>query len=431
MKLEVPRGLRDIEPEEFDKVEWLRGKFMETLDLFGFKKMEPSTLELLNILEAKSGPSIVDEIYFFKDKGGRELGLRFDLTVGISRYVCSRRDLEYPVKIGAFSSVWRYDEPQRGRYRWFYQWDAEIYGKPCVKTDAEVIELSKIYFEKVGLKDVRVELNDRMVVEEYIFNVVGVREEAAVNELLRLLDKTTKKREEEIFSEYTSKGFSRKVIEDVLKLAKVSGKADDVLSEIEKMGLKKTGDMRRLVEELEIRGIKDFCINLGIVRGIDYYSGIVYEFYDPTLPKLAIAGGGRYDKLMQVFGRKDLSATGAAGGIERMLMVLEQKGKIEVAKKKSVFVAFVTKELEAKAQKIVTELRRRGYPAETDVYSRELKRQLAHASKYSRYAIILAPKEDSENTCIVKDLETEEEEIVDYGRIFEKLEAFNMREKAV
>ncbi|MEM3946275.1 MAG: ATP phosphoribosyltransferase regulatory subunit, partial [Candidatus Micrarchaeia archaeon] len=185
MKLEIPRGLRDIEPEEFDKIEWLREKFMETLDIFGFKKMEPSTLELLDILEAKSGPSIVDEIYFLKDKGGRELGLRFDLTVGISRYVCSRRDLEYPVKIGAFSSVWRYDEPQRGRYRWFYQWDAEIYGKPCVESDSEIIELAKVYFEKIGLENIQVELNDRQVVEEYIVDIIGVKEENAINELLR------------------------------------------------------------------------------------------------------------------------------------------------------------------------------------------------------------------------------------------------------
>ncbi|MGB9724996.1 MAG: histidine--tRNA ligase [Nitrososphaeria archaeon] len=422
MRLDVPRGLRDIEPEEFDKMEWLREKFMETLDLFGFKKMEPSTIELLDILEAKSGPSIVDEIYYLKDKAGRELGLRFDLTVGISRYVCSRRDLEYPFKIGAFSSVWRYDEPQRGRYRWFYQWDAEIYGRPCIRSDAEIIELSKIYFEKVGLNDVRVELNDRRVIEEYIINVIGVKEEEVINELLRLLDKTTKKKEEEIILEYTSKGFPKKVVEEVLELAKISGNADNVLSEIEGKGLKNTGDLRKIVEELEVRGIRDFCINLGIVRGIDYYSGIVYEFYDPTISRLAIAGGGRYDRLMQVFGRSDLSATGAAGGVERMLMVLDQKGLTRIDKRKRIFVAFVTGELQNRAQTIVTELRKRGYAAEMDIYSRELKKQLAYASKYSSHTIILAPREDRENKCIIKDLETGSEERVEYTRIFEKLE---------
>ncbi|MEM3786866.1 MAG: ATP phosphoribosyltransferase regulatory subunit, partial [Nitrososphaeria archaeon] len=369
-----------------------------------------------------SGPSIVDEIYFLKDKGGRELGLRFDLTVGISRYVCSRRDLEYPVKIGAFSSVWRYDEPQRGRYRWFYQWDAEIYGKPCVESDSEIIELAKVYFEKIGLENIQVELNDRQVVEEYIVDIIGVKEENAINELLRLLDKTTKKSEEEIFSEYISKGFQRKVIEDVLELAKISGKTETILSEMEKKGLKKIEDLKKVVEELEIRGIKDFRINLGIVRGIDYYSGIVYEFYDPALPRLAIAGGGRYDKLMQVFGRKDLSATGAAGGIERILMILEQKGKIKVNKKRKVFVAFVSTELKKKAQKIVAELRKMGYPAETDIYARELRKQLAYASKHSNYAIILAPREDLENKCIIKNLETGKEEKVEYAKIFEKLE---------
>ena len=253
-------------------------------------------------------------------------------------------------------------------------------------------------------------------------SVIGVKEEEVINELLRLLDKTTKKKEEEIILEYTSKGFPKKVVEEVLELAKISGNADNVLSEIEGKGLKNTGDLRKIVEELEVRGIRDFCINLGIVRGIDYYSGIVYEFYDPTISRLAIAGGGRYDRLMQVFGRSDLSATGAAGGVERMLMVLDQKGLTRIDKRKRIFVAFVTGELQNRAQTIVTELRKRGYAAEMDIYSRELKKQLAYASKYSSHTIILAPREDRENKCIIKDLETGSEERVEYTRIFEKLE---------
>ncbi len=131
-----------------------QGKYVETLRLFGFNIMEPSSIENLGTLERKSGSSIVNEIYFFKDKAERELGLRFDLTVGISRFVSSRRDLEFPMKIGAFSGVWRYDEPQRGRYRWFYQWDAEIYGRPCVEADAEIIDLAIVFFGKTGLDDI-------------------------------------------------------------------------------------------------------------------------------------------------------------------------------------------------------------------------------------------------------------------------------------
>jgi len=421
MRLELPRGLRDIEPQEFDKVEWLRQKFFETLDLFGFEKMEPSPIENLNTLETKSGPSIVDEIYCFKDKGQRDLGLRFDLTVGISRYVASRRDLEFPTKIGSFSGVWRYDEPQHGRYRWFYQWDAEIYGRPHIESDAEIIDLSITYFNKVGLKNIRVEVNDRKVVEEYITKILDVKDEWAVNELLRMLDKTTKKSEKELLAEYTSKGFSEEKIKRALSISKITGRRQDTITELEKLGLKETDDLRNLTEELESRKIRNFQVNLGIVRGIDYYSGVVYEFYDNSLSKLALAGGGRYDKLMQVFGRSDISATGVAGGVERLLIVLEQEKTAGQGKRKEVYVAYAGEALKRKAQGITSELRRRGYASATDLYSRDLKRQLAYASKHFKYTVIVAPLEDRQNICILKDLESGEEEKVSYDRLFERI----------
>ncbi|MEM3403504.1 MAG: histidine--tRNA ligase [Nitrososphaeria archaeon] len=424
MKLEPPRGLRDIEPKEFEKIEWLREKFMNTLDLFGFKKMEPSPIENLETLEAKSGPSIVNEIYYFKDKSQRDLGLRFDLTVGISRYVSSRRDLELPIKIGSFSGVWRYDEPQYGRYRWFFQWDTEIFGRPCVRSDAEVIEFSKVYFDKVGLRQVNIEINDREVVEEYITKILGVKDEEGKSELLRMLDKTTKKTEGQIIDEYLKKGFSKEKVEKVLSVGKIVGEPTSVLSELERLGLKKTESLRSIVEELEAREISNFRINLGIVRGIDYYSGIVYEFYDEPLSKLAVAGGGRYDKLMQSFGRNDISATGVAGGVERLIMALERRNVSPSISQKRVFVAYTTERLKFKAQKITAKLRENDYPAETDLYSRDFRKQLAYALKHSRYLVIIAPEEDKKQKCILRDLQSGEEETVEYDKLLEKVIGF-------
>jgi histidyl-tRNA synthetase len=421
LKLELPRGLRDIEPNEFEKIEWLREKFMENLDLFGFKKMEPSPIESLEILEAKSGPSIIDEIYYFKDKSQRDLGLRFDLTVGISRYVSSRRDLELPIKIGSFSGVWRYDEPQHGRYRWFFQWDAEIFGRPSVRSDAEVIEFSKVYLDKVGLKQVNIEINDRGIIEEYITKILDVSDEKEKSELLRMLDKTTKKTEDQIVEEYLIKGFSKEKVEKVLSVGKLRGEPTQVLSELERLGLRGTGELRSIVEELEAREVKNFRINLGIVRGIDYYSGIVYEFYDESLSKLAVAGGGRYDKLMQSFGRNDISATGVAGGVERLIMALEQRNALPHMRRGGIFVAYTTDRLKFKAQKITAKLRGSGYSTETDLYSRDLKKQLAYALKHSQYLVIVAPEEDRREMCILKDLQSGEEETVEYNKLSDKI----------
>ncbi|MBI4258246.1 MAG: ATP phosphoribosyltransferase regulatory subunit, partial [Thaumarchaeota archaeon] len=125
--------MRDIEPDDYSLLEKVRDAFSETCRVLGFRQMEPSPLELLSTLEAKSGAGIREEIYHFTDKGGRDVGLRFDLTVGLTRFVASRRDLSMPLKLAAFSSMWRYDEPQHGRFRWFYQWDAEIFGAAGVE----------------------------------------------------------------------------------------------------------------------------------------------------------------------------------------------------------------------------------------------------------------------------------------------------------
>src|SRR5688572_4709658 len=139
--------MRDLEAQEFADISFVRDKFFETARAFNFRLMEPSPLELLSTLEAKSGAEISSEIYAFKDKGDREVALRFDLTIGLTRYVAQRRDLKLPVKVASFAGVWRYDEPQAGRFRYFHQWDVEIYGPFSIESDAEVIEFVSSFFK--------------------------------------------------------------------------------------------------------------------------------------------------------------------------------------------------------------------------------------------------------------------------------------------
>src|SRR3990172_242770 len=148
MDLSLPRGMRDLQPEDYEALERVRDSFIEVSRIFGFRLMEPSPIELIQTLEAKSGPGVRNEVYYFQDKAGRDVGLRFDLTVGLTRYVVSNRSLPSPIKIGSFSGMWRYDEPQYGRYRWFYQWDAEIFGPKSVEADAEVMDFTSFLLRK-------------------------------------------------------------------------------------------------------------------------------------------------------------------------------------------------------------------------------------------------------------------------------------------
>jgi len=163
----LPRGIRDIEPEEYALQARIQRAFEEVAGLFNFRMMEPAPLEHLSVLRAKSGSDVDKEIYAFKDKGGRDVGLRFDLTVGMTRYVCTRRDLKPPVKLASLAGAWRYDEPQHARDRWFRQWDLEIFGPPSLEADAEVIEATYRLFERLGVKGFSVQIGDRGTVQHF------------------------------------------------------------------------------------------------------------------------------------------------------------------------------------------------------------------------------------------------------------------------
>ena len=160
--------MRDIEENEYAKIEKVRNAFNETCRIFGFKRFMPSPIEMLSTLEAKSGPGIKEEIYHFKDKKERELGLRFDLTVGVTRNITQKKGIALPAKIGTFGGMFRYDEPQHGRYRWFHQWNAEIYGENELEAEAEIIDFTTFLFNKLGLKNLIIKIGDRRLAENFI-----------------------------------------------------------------------------------------------------------------------------------------------------------------------------------------------------------------------------------------------------------------------
>src|SRR5271169_5706146 len=242
MDLSQPRGIRDIEPDEFDQHLKIRRAFEEVSHAYNFRLMEPGPLESLTILRAKSGSQVDDQIYAFKDKGDREIGLRFDLTVGMTRNVSSKKGLKPPIKLASYGGVWRYDEPQHARYRWFYQWDIEIFGDPTVEADAEVMDLSYNLFKKVGLQDFSLQVGDRRVVEEYIKKSMAVSSEEKLMEMMRALDKVQKKTEEELVEEYSRKGVSREAVSELLKFGRTRGSPDQVCARLEELRLASSGE---------------------------------------------------------------------------------------------------------------------------------------------------------------------------------------------
>lgn len=386
MKLDLPRGMRDLQYEELRDISHIRDKFEETAEVFDFKQIEPSTLELLSTLEAKSGPSIIDETYSFTDKGGRNIALRFDLTIGMSRFVSMRRDLKLPAKLSSFGGVWRYDEPQLGRYRYFHQWDIEIFGSPEVDADAEIIEFVSFFLKRLGI-DFVIAINHRSILEEYLTRSLGITDNNTVNEMMRAIDKLAKKSIEQIVDEYKQRLDSTN-LRKFIDFVSFSGEPEKILNDSKIGEFESSKVLVQLVDTLKSRQVSNTTIDFRIVRGLDYYSGIVFEAKDQTTQTGSLVGGGRYDRLTEAFGRKDLFATGAAGGVERILASIKDKST-KKPKRPLIYVAYNSKQEKMNGIELVSKLRNLGYATDYDINGRTISKQFHEAALKNAAAIII------------------------------------------
>jgi histidyl-tRNA synthetase len=393
VKLELPRGMRDLEQEELYNINYIEEKFLETATLFNFKIMEPSPIEMLSTLETKSGTNISNEIYSFSDKGDRKVALRFDLTIGLTRFVAARRDLKMPAKLATFAGVWRYDEPQAGRYRYFHQWDIEIYGSFSHESDAEVIEFVSVFLKKLGLK-VSIEINDRQLMEEFVRHQLGIEDEYKILEMFRAIDKVPKKGTNAVLEEYKDK-IEYSTLQRLIDLSTRNGTIAKVVeSQGDLKELTNLTKLAKLMDSLKARGVNNARVNLGIVRGLDYYSGLVFEAFDTSLEMGALVGGGRYDRLTDAFGRRDIGATGAAGGVERIAIALQKHGILKSEPKPLVYVAYTSDDIGERALELVSNLRNSGVITDYDLQGRTLRKQLDDAStKGALITVIVAPDE--------------------------------------
>jgi len=400
--LELPRGMRDIEPKESSEIEYVRQKFIETSNLFGFQFMESSPIELLSVIETKSGPSIKNEIYYFTDKGNREVALRFDFTIGLTRYAASQKSMRLPAKISTFGGVWRYDEPQKGRYRFFHQWDIEIYGEPNIESDAEIIDFTSKFLAKLGLENIVIDICDRELIESYVRTVFNSDSSDVIGDILRAVDKIQKKRKQDILNEYKEKGYSAPALEQILKFSEIKGLPEEIEKEVDVSQLKNWDRILQLFGTLKNRGVDNVRINFGIVRGLDYYSGIVFEVFENN-DVGALVGGGRYDTLTKAFGRNDLGATGAAGGVERIVLLLEKQKVNTQSQEDRISVVFINDDMKKIAINLTSQLRLKGIPTDVDLLGKSLKKQMEIASN-SKYVIIVAPKEYADNSVIIRNM---------------------------
>ncbi len=411
-KLRPPRGTRDLTPEEYYRYAWMERVLSDTAELYGYLRVETPAFEHFEVLAAKAGPSVVEEIYYFRDKAGRELGLRFDMTVPIARVLAYRLDVPRPVRWYYFTKVWRYDEPQHGRYREFYQFGVELVGSGTPRADAEILSLFVDCLDRVGVEGYVVKVNDRRYVERLIdaYGLSGRRDD-----VLRTLDKRGKVPDDDLVESIAGMGIARAAARDMVDRVSREVSIREAPHMMREVGLGELADRYEALAAVGRIGERAVFAPY-IVRGLDYYTGLVFESYVPRYG-LAIGGGGRYDDLLEIYSGVSTPALGFAIGVERTLEVLALQGRLDVGPPRVDYYIYVFRgEHYSAGEGLASGLRRRGYRVVLDLGDRSLRSALDYANRIgARRFVFLGPREYERGVVKVRDMDAGTEEEVPLG----------------
>jgi histidyl-tRNA synthetase len=414
MAIQPPRGTRDFMPADMIKREYLLDMVRAVFEDYGYQPLETPAFEGWELLSKKGGggDSIKDELYCFRDKSGRGMGLRFDLTVPMARFVAANPQLPKPFKRYQIGRVWRYDRPQAGRFREFWQADADTVGSESMDCEAECLALAINTLMQLGFKKFRVRLNNRKILNG-IVELAGVKKgkEAAVFRVLDKLDKLGPGDVRKELGRLVSPGkanFIMKAIERRGTPASIlKGTSEVECSTVADQGL---DELRELVEKCGVYGIKRFIeIDFSLVRGLDYYTGPIFEISIGEGRNLgSVAGGGRYDNLIELYGGKWTPATGISLGIERIFELMESGGMFKQPRTRSeVFVVAVDDLVRRDAVRLAQELRAKFANVETDLMGRDMKRQLAYANSQGiPFAVLVGPRELKRGRFTVREMKS-------------------------
>ncbi len=393
------KGFRDYAPSEQLARQQMFSKIQSVFERFGFLPLSTPVLEYKEILMGKYGE---DEklVYSFKDNGDRDVAMRYDLTVPLARFVAQNQgQLVLPFKRYQIAPVWRADNPQKGRLREFYQCDVDAVGTDSNLADAEVIACLCMALEAVGVKNYKVRLNDRATLKEFSVQTI------------RAIDKLDKIGIEGIVKEMEENGVSKEEIE----------KAKSLVSAGARTVPENTADLIKQLEQYSLAGQVEF--DPTIARGIDYYTGTVFEIILIDKPEFgAICAGGRYDGLVDQFSSQSLPAVGGSIGIDRLIAALTEMGQMQSVQPIRALVLNQNEALVESYLKIATNLRAEGINVEFYYSAAKLDKQFKYAeSKGIPFAIIVGETEVKDGTVQLKNLATREQETIPVGDLALKL----------
>jgi histidyl-tRNA synthetase len=408
------RGMRDYYPAVFSRLDHIVQAWRKTALSYGFEEFDGPIIETLELYKIKSGDEITSQLYNFKDKGGRQLALRPELTPTVARMVAKiQNEAPKPIKWFSIPRCMRYEKPQRGRLREFFQFNVDIIGEDEGLSDVETIGVAIDSLVSLGLgsDDFVVKINNRDFVSGY-FEQIGISEERTTR-LYKIIDNAGKidpSVTDQQIEEFGLTKDQRRALEQYLAI----GNTADL------EGMKYTNRGKEALLEIfsyiDSAGFGQFCaLDITIVRGLDYYTGTVYEIFDKGERMRAICGGGRYNHLLREFGGAEVPACGFGMGDVVLGEILDKKGLLPVySKKVDCFLVRITEEQLPYLLEAARRLRRKGHVVEYAYRPLGVKKQMAKASKSgARTAMIFGAEELREGKVILKDLSSGEENTVE------------------
>lgn len=432
IKPRVPRGMRDILPEQMIRRQYVIGVIRDVFEEFGFEPLQTPALELSEVLTGKYGPDAEKLIYQAGHTGGKEdISLRYDLSVPLCRVVAMYPQLPKPFKRFQIDPVWRAERPQKGRYRQFYQCDADTVGSDSMLADAENVNLVYQVLSRLGFKQFEISINDRKL-------IAGIGQFAGVPSkqqggLYRSIDKLDKIGFEGVTKELRENEIPEDVIEKLLTLLQIEGDATSILNQLGELlndieiAHEGIAELAELINFITTLGVPEefYRVNVGMVRGLEYYTGPIYETVVEE-PKIgSITGGGRYDELIGSFSKQSFPATGTSFGIERIIDVMEEFDMFPSSVGKTVTQVLMTvfdDDLMNESLKLATQLRQNGI--RTEVYFRpsKMSAQLKYAdAKGIPYAVILGSDELAAGNAAVRVLSSRKQEDVPLDKLVERI----------
>jgi histidyl-tRNA synthetase len=452
MKPGIPKGTRDFSPIEVANRNYIFSTIKKVFESFGFQPIETPSFENSSTLLGKYGDegdrlifkilnsgdylSKADE-QLLKEKESVKLStqisdkaLRYDLTVPFARYVVQyQNDIVFPFKRYQMQPVWRADRPQKGRFREFYQCDADVVGSKSLWQEVEFVQLYDAVFSKLGLSETIIKINNRKLLSG-IAEIIGAKDKLI--DFTVALDKLDKIGLDGITKEMQSKGISEKALKKLQPLFNLNGSNKEKLTQLSNLlsdseeGLKGIEELNFVVQKIESLGLQSAVLELDVTlaRGLNYYTGAIFEVQTKKVKMGSIGGGGRYDDLTGIFGLKNISGIGISFGLDRIYLVLEELNlfkSTELSKPKVLFINFGEKE-SLYCMTMLKELRKMEIKSELYPDSSKLKKQLNYANKREiPYVILVGEQELLEDNYTLKNMTTGKQILCNKKELFRLL----------